>query len=85
MSIICGLLSVYVLVLIVRAILSWFPLRPDSGLIPVVQAMDTIINPVLMPLRRVIPPLGMFDMSYLALFIIIDIVQSALCGGLRIL
>ena len=81
MSIICDLLSLYVLILVIRAVLSWFPIRPDSGLIPVLRALDTIINPVLMPLRRIIPPAGMFDLSYIALFIIIILIQSVLCGG----
>ena len=81
MGIICALLSLYTLVLIVRAVLSWFPIRPDSGLIPVLRALDTIIDPVLMPLRRIIPPAGMFDLSYIALFIIIYFVQVALCSG----
>ena len=81
MSIICDLLSLYVLILVIRAVLSWFPIRPDSGLIPVLRALDTIINPVLMPLRRIIPPAGMFDLSYIALFVIIILIQSVLCGG----
>ena len=81
MSIICDLLSLYVLILVIRAVLSWFPIRPDSGLIPVLRALDTIINPILMPLRRIIPPAGMFDLSYIALFIIIILIQSVLCGG----
>jgi YggT family protein len=81
MAIVCDLLSLYVLILVIRAVLSWFPIRPDSGLIPVLRALDTIINPVLMPLRRIIPPAGMFDLSYIALFIIIILIQSVLCGG----
>ena len=81
MSIVCDLLQLYVLILVIRAVLSWFPIRPDSGLIPVLRALDTIINPVLMPLRRIIPPAGMFDLSYIALFIIIILIQSVLCGG----
>jgi|HubBroStandDraft_4_1064222.scaffolds.fasta_scaffold615476_2 YggT family protein len=81
MSIVCDLLQVYVLILVIRAVLSWFPIRPDSGLIPVLRALDTIINPVLMPLRRIIPPAGMFDLSYIALFIIIILIESVLCGS----
>ena len=81
MTIVCDLLSLYTLVLVVRAVLSWFPIRPDSGLVPVIRALDTVINPVLQPLRRVIPPAGMFDLSYIALFIIVYLVQVAICGG----
>jgi YggT family protein len=80
-SIICALLSLYILLLIIRAVLSFFPLRPDSGLIPVVRTLDIVIDPVLMPLRRIIPPAGMFDLSYLALFIIVEVIQSVLCSG----
>jgi YggT family protein len=80
-SIVCDLLSLYTLILVVRAVLSWFPIRPDSGLVPVIRALDTVIDPVLQPLRRVIPPAGMFDLSYIALFVIIYLVQVALCSG----
>jgi len=80
-SIVCDLLSLYTLILVVRAVLSWFPIRPDSGLVPVIRALDTVIDPVLQPLRRVIPPAGMFDLSYIALFVIIYLIQVALCSG----
>ena len=81
MFIICDLLTVYTLILVVRAVLSWFPIRPDSGLVPVIRGLDTVIDPVLQPLRRIIPPAGMFDLSYIALFVIIYLIQVALCGG----
>ena len=81
MTIVCDLLQVYALILIVRAVLSWFPIRPDSGLIPVIRGLDKLIDPLLMPLRRVIPPAGMFDLSYFALIIIVYLVQAVVCGG----
>ena len=85
MAIVCALLNLYVLALIARAVLSFFPLRPDSGLIPVVRALDTIIDPVLMPLRRIIPPAGMFDLSFLVLFLLIQfLIMPALGCGLVI-
>jgi YggT family protein len=80
-GILCALLQLYTLALILRAVLSWFPVHSDSGLIPVLRGLDTIINPVLMPLRRVIPPLGMFDMSFLVLIIVVEVVHSAICPG----
>ena len=46
------------------------------------RALIMITEPVLLPLRRVIPPLGMFDMSFLVLVIGIEIVQRAIgCTG----
>jgi YggT family protein len=84
-TLIGDLLQVYVLVLIIRAVLSFFPIRPDSGLIPIMRALDTVIDPLLMPLRRVIPPLGMFDMSFLALVIIVELLASFFPSNIHIL
>lgn len=82
MSLICTLLGLYTLALIARAVLSWFPVSPGSGLVPVLRALDTIIDPVLQPLRRVIPRAGMFDLSFFVLIILVQVVHSALgCGG----
>jgi len=80
-TVVCGLLQVYILVLFVRAVLSWFPIRPDSGLVPVIRALDAVIDPAVRPLRRVIPPAGMLDLSYLVLFIIVIVIHSIVCGG----
>jgi YggT family protein len=80
-TVVCDLLSLYILVLFVRAVLSWFPIRPDSGLVPVIRALDAVIDPAVRPLRRVIPPAGMLDLSYLVLFIIVIVIHSIVCGG----
>ena len=79
-TIVCDVLTLYTLALIGRALLSWIPLRPDSGLIPIVRVLDTVIDPVIQPLRRVIPPIGMFDLSFLVLFFIVQIVHTSVCG-----
>ena len=81
MNLICSLLSLYLLALVARAILSWFPLSPGSAIAPVASFLFTITEPVLAPLRRVIPPLGGFDLSFIILFILIQVVQARLCGG----
>jgi YggT family protein len=80
-TIICPLFSLYLLVLIARAILSWFPLSPGSALIPVVNFLHVLTEPVLQPFRRIIPPLGGFDLSFIVVFFLIEIVQRAICGG----
>ena len=81
MTVDCDLLSLYIRVQFVRAVLSWFPIRPDSGLVPVIRALDAVIDPAVRPLRRVIPPAGMLDLSYLVLFIIVIVIHSIVCGG----
>jgi YggT family protein len=80
-SLICGVMQLYVIALIARAIMSWFPVSPGSGLVPVMRALDTIIDPLLLPLRRIIPPAGMFDLSFLVLLILVEVVHSAVCAG----
>lgn len=81
MALVCELLTVYLLILFARAVLSWFPIRPDSGLVTVIRVLDRIIDPVLQPIRRVVPPMGMFDMSYLVLVIAVLVIKSIVCGG----
>ncbi|GAC1541157.1 MAG: hypothetical protein NVS3B12_28550 [Acidimicrobiales bacterium] len=81
MGLICTLLGFYTIALIARAVLSWFPVGPGSGLIPVLRALDTVIDPVLVPLRRVLPRAGMFDLSFFVLIIAVQFIHSAICPG----
>jgi YggT family protein len=82
MEIVCALLLVYMLVLFGRAILSWFPLQPGSAWASIASVLVQLTEPVLAPLRRVIPPVGMFDVSFMVLFFAILIVRGVLgCGG----
>ncbi len=69
MSVICAILGVYQLVLIVRAITSFFPVTPGTPFAQVVEVLYKVTEPVLAPLRKVIPPIGMFDLSFLVLLI----------------
>ena len=71
--------QLYVLILFARAILSWFPYSHDSPLNPVRRVVFVLTEPVLGPFRRIIPPVGMFDLSFLVAFIVVElIVQNVL-------
>jgi YggT family protein len=70
----CAIANVYLIILITRAILSWFPLSPESPFAPVRRFVDIITEPVLAPLRRIIPPVGMFDVSFLVALLVIELV-----------
>ncbi len=72
----CLIGQLYILVLLARAIISWFPIRQDSPLVPVVRFLHTVTEPVLAPFRRIIPPAGMFDLSFLVVFIVLQVVVS---------
>ena len=76
------LLEAYVFVLIARALLSWFPMHADSPLLPVVRVLDRLTEPVLAPIRRLLPPLragGMaIDLSIIVAMLVIQVVASYL-------
>jgi len=69
-----SLVQLYIIILFVRAIFSWFPIRSDSPLMPVVRFVHVVTEPVLAPFRRIIPPVGMFDISYLVVFLLFEFV-----------
>ena len=49
------------------------------------QSLDGIISPVLNPIRRRIPPTGMFDISPLVLFLLIILTESILVSLLTLI
>jgi uncharacterized protein YggT (Ycf19 family) len=83
-SLICIALTVLWLLLLLRVIVSWIEYfggrRPLTG--PLRSAYDLLIEVTefgLRPLRKIVPPAGMFDMSVLVAFVIIFVAQQALC------
>ncbi len=45
---------------------------------PVRRTLDSIVQPMLAPIRRVLPTLGGFDFSPLVLIILIDLIEFVL-------
>ena len=79
MHILRVLINIYLVVLLARAVTSWFPPpRPGTPFAFVTQLLRDLTEPLLAPLRRVIPPAGPFDLSFMVLFFILLILQSAL-------
>jgi YggT family protein len=82
--IICLLLTVVWLVLLARVILGWIVMAgwrpPVTG--PGRSAYDllfTLTEPILGPLRKMVPPVGMFDLSIVVAFVVIFVLQIAIC------
>ena len=67
-----AILSVYTLLIFIRFISSWFVFTRNTFLGFVRRATD----PVLIPLRRLIPPVGMFDISAMILLLLIGFLQT---------
>lgn len=72
----------YLVVLFARAIFSWFPYSPDSPLNPVRRVAETITEPVLAPFRRIIPPVGGLDLSFMVAFLVVLIIVTQVFGRL---
>jgi YggT family protein len=74
------LLIMLSLAILVRVILSWIiPLtggRPHPMLVSVISVVNQVTEPILAPLRRVIPSIGSLDLSPMAALIIISIIIS---------
>lgn len=62
------------LVVIVQAVLSYFMSPFD----PIRQRIDRLVNPLLAPIRRVVPPVGMIDFSPVILIILLQLVNTIL-------
>ena len=70
-------LELYNLVLLVRVICSWFPVDRNAGWYRFILSLT---EPVLEPLRRLIPPIGMMDLSPIAAFLLIQILAQVLAN-----
>jgi YggT family protein len=78
-SVFCALLTAYIVVLFARAIMSWIPIRPGTPWATIYGLLLDITEPALAPLRKVIPPAGMFDLSFIVLLVGLYIVRAAIC------
>ncbi|MDA8286569.1 MAG: YggT family protein [Actinomycetota bacterium] len=66
--------QVYVIIMVVRAVLSFFPYSANSPLNPVRRVVTVATEPVLAPFRRLIPPVGAIDVSFIVAFIVVEII-----------
>jgi len=69
-----ALSQLLVLLVIVSIILSYF-MDPYH---PIRRAIDSVVEPLLAPIRRVVPLLGALDFSPLILIILIQVVSNLL-------
>jgi YggT family protein len=74
--------QLYVLILLGRAILSWFPPSYNSPLNPVRRFLFVATEPVLAPFRKIVPAVGGIDLSFIVAFIVIEIVVDQILARL---
>lgn len=59
--------------IIARALLSWFVRDPYN---PIAYWLNRITDPILEPLRRVIPPIGMMDITPIVALLLLSFIQA---------
>ena len=68
--------------ILARVIVSWLPIGHDSPFAPIVRIIYEITEPILSPIRRLIPRLGMFDLSPMIAIILIMVIQRIVIAAL---
>ena len=76
-GLLAALIQLMVLAIFIRAILSWFVRDPYN---PIVRVLDSITEPILQPLRQVIPRMGMMDITPLVAIILLSVIASMVSG-----
>jgi YggT family protein len=74
-----GLISIYILLIFIRIIFSWGMVSYTNR---IMRFLVDATEPLLAPLRRVIPPLGRMDISPIFAFLILWLFQQAIAGTL---
>ncbi len=77
------IIQVFTIAIFARIVLSWFMVNPTSGLVvSIYQALFRMTEPILGPLRRIIPTIGMFDISPIVAIIALQIIGEVLVRAL---
>jgi YggT family protein len=72
------LLTGLIYLIVIGAVLSWFPAGRDSRIAKLIQS---ITGPLLLPFRAFLPPLGGFDFSPLLAILLLTFLQRLLYIG----
>jgi YggT family protein len=72
------LINVLIFAIFARSILTWFPIDRNG---PIFQALDAITEPILGPLRRVVPMVGMIDITPMVAILLLFFISSVLAQG----
>ncbi|WKZ82989.1 MAG: YggT family protein [Acidimicrobiia bacterium] len=83
MRAVCLVLQVYSLVVFARIVLEWIPVSYDHPVARVRSALRAVTEPVLRPLRALIPPVRVggagLDLSPLILILGLGVLAGAIC------
>ena len=82
-SLVCLAIFVYLIVVLVRIIMSWVPPTPGTTYAQIFEVFDRLTEPVLGPIRSVLPPVRMgaaaLDLSPIVVFLLGTLLARAIC------
>ena len=70
------LIEILYLAILARVILSWIPVRDNKILNSILKVVYAITEPILVPIKKVLPSTGMFDFSPMVALVLIIILQN---------
>lgn len=79
-SVLSNIFYLYFILLLIRALMSWVNPDPYN---PIVRVINMLTEPVLAPFRRIIPPIGMFDISFIVAILALQLGEQVLLSILR--
>ena len=69
--------TVLYIALLIRVFSSWLNVGPTSPLFPILNIVNQVTEPILAPIRRVLPRLGMLDLSPMVALLLLTFIRSA--------
>ena len=83
-QLVCTLIYIYMLVIFARLIMSWFPPTPGTTYAQIFEGFVRVTEPVLAPVRAMLPPVRMgamgLDLSPIVVFLVGSLLQRIICG-----
>lgn len=81
-TVICVVLLLFELAFLLRIVLGFFPLAPGGGSATVRDLTILVTDPVVLPIRRALPPVGgamMFPIDTLLILIGLQVIIAIVC------
>jgi YggT family protein len=80
-ELLCQLTLYFEIAIIGRAILSWFPSSSSGVMYRINRFLITITEPVIAPVRRIMPRTGAFDFSPIIVILVVEFLIRGLLLG----
>lgn len=74
------LVNILTYAIIIRALMSWFNPSPDN---PIVRFIREITDPIMIPLDKIVPPIGMINITPIVAILLLNAIQWVLESALR--